>query len=321
LIVKSSSIWRLVLLLPALAGIMLGSARASWAECPAADADALAWLDKMSRSLQQVSYHGVVTFQRGDEMQAMEVANTIVDGMATERLTELTGQGAEVVRVDHPLECVHPGHQLLQLGTSLKSGHCGVSSNYRFGVTDGELIAGRQAVRILIHPRDMYRYGYVLELDRETGLLLKSSTIGRGDKVLEKFQFASLSYTSNPEGESGPRLVHQAKHPEYINRKLSAGGGRLAWSVNWVPHGFTATDQQAAISSRKTYTDGLAVFSIFVEALSQDIRPGEGVARTGGTISYTRGMHMKGVPVLVTVIGEVPLNTARMVADSVVEAS
>lgn len=59
------------------------------------------------------------------------------------------------------------------------------------------------------------------------------------------------------------------------------------------------------------------MFSVFLEMLSGDIRPGEGVVRTGGTTSYTRGMHLAGVPVLVTVIGEVPLNTARMVADSI----
>ncbi len=39
--------------------------------------------------------------------------------------------------------------------------------------------------------------------------------------------------------------------------------------------------------------------------------------RSGGTTSYTRGMKLSGQPVLVTVIGEVPVNTARMVADSV----
>ena len=48
-----------------------------------------------------------------------------------------------------------------------------------------------------------------------------------------------------------------------------------------------------------------------------EMRAGEGVARSGGTTSYTRGMRLSGQPVLVTVIGEVPVNTARMVADSI----
>ncbi len=54
-----------------------------------------------------------------------------------------------------------------------------------------------------------------------------------------------------------------------------------------------------------------------MEELSREIRPGEGVVRSGGTTSYTRGLRLAEQPILVTVIGEVPVNTARMVADSV----
>jgi sigma-E factor negative regulatory protein RseB len=317
LTVKESFRWRHGVLLPALAALTITAARAGAETCAGADADALVWLDKMSRSLQEVSYHGVVTFQRGDEMQAMQVSHFIEDGVANERLTELTGQGAEVVRVGHPLECVHPGNQLLQLGAALHDGDCGVAQYYRFGVVDGDLVAGRRAVRIQIEPRDMYRHGYVLELDRDTGLLLKSATVGRGNKILENFQFASLSYTGEVAPAGSGRVVHQARHPEPGAGTLSLGGGHPAWTVNWLPQGFTATDEPSDVSMRRTFTDGLAVFSIFLELLSQDITPGEGVVRSGGTVSYTRGMSMSGMPVLVTVIGEVPLNTARMVADSV----
>jgi sigma-E factor negative regulatory protein RseB len=291
--------------------------RAIAAACPAADVEALAWLDKMSRSLQGVSYHGVVTYQRGDEMQAMQVSHTVTDGLVTERLTELTGQGAEVVRINHPLECIHPGNRLLQVGAELQAGDCGVAQYYRFSVVDGELVAGRQSVQIRIEPRDMYRYGYIMALDNQTGLLLKSETIGRGDKVLEKFQFASLAYSADNMPGDGAHLVHKANHPEPAPRTLSLGMVGPAWRVNWLPQGFTATDLPTPESERRTYTDGLAVFSVFLELLSEDIRPGEGVVRTGGTTSYTRGMRVAGVPVLVTVIGEVPLNTARMVADSI----
>lgn len=305
----------------ALAGALLlpAGGLALEGDCPAADAEALDWLDKMSRSLQQVSYHGVVTFQHGEEMQAMQVSHTVADGMATERLTELTGQGAEVVRVDHPLECVHPGHKLLQLRAQLQAGHCGIADYYRFAVVSGDLVAGRQAVRIRIEPRDMYRYGYLMDLDRETGLLLKSATLGRGNEILEKFQFASLSYTADPSSGDAGSPVHHAQHPLPAEPELTTGGfGGPAWGLKWVPQGFTATDSPQKGEARRTYTDGLAVFSIFLEPLSGDIRPGEGVVRSGGTTSYTRGMQLAGQAVLVTVIGEVPLNTARMVADSIV---
>lgn len=310
--------WRGVLF-PGLAllSIVLVVSRVAASACPDADAEALAWLDRMSHSLQEVNYHGVVTFQRGDEMQAMQVSHTVVDGLATERLTELTGQGAEVVRVNHPLECIHPGHLLLQVGADLQAGRCGVAEFYRFSVAAGELVAGRQAVQIRIEPRDMYRYGYIMELDHETGLLLKSTTVDRGDKILEKFQFASLSYAPESGAGAESHVVHLAQHPHPGGAVAPGESVGRAWGVNWLPQGFTATDEPAADAGRRTYTDGLAVFSVFLEVLSGDIRPGEGVVRTGGTTSYTRGMHLAGQPVLVTVIGEVPLNTARMVADSI----
>ena len=45
--------------------------------------------------------------------------------------------------------------------------------------------------------------------------------------------------------------------------------------------------------------------------------PGEGAVQHGSTVSYTRGISMRGQKVLVTVLGEIPLTTARLVADAV----
>ncbi|RLA57103.1 MAG: negative regulator for alginate biosynthesis [Gammaproteobacteria bacterium] len=301
-------------LLAALSLITTGVASA--AVCPGADAAALSWLDKMSRSVRQVSYNGVVTLQRGDDMQVMQISHSVGEGTISERLTELTGQGAQVERADHPLDCIHPGHRLLRLGADLQAGRCGIAQYYRFSVTDGERVAGRMAVRIRIEPRDMYRFGYVMQLDGETALLLKAETIGRGEKILEKFQFANLSYSGQILDGTEVNLVHEAQHPLPPAAVPTASDGNK-WGVGWVPRGFISTDIPVGGGGRRTYTDGLAVFSVFLEELGQEIRPGEGVVHRGSTLSYTRGMRFTGQSVLVTVIGEVPVNTARMVADSV----
>lgn len=284
--------------------------------CSETDTEALGWLAKMSSSYREVAYQGVVTFQRGDDLQVMQIARSLDDGESHELLTRLTGQGAQVVRAAHPLDCTHPGQQLLQLGEQALASECGLAEHYRFEVGDGDRIAGRQAVRIGIQPRDMYRYGYVLELDRETGLLLRLSTLGRGDQILERFQFADLHYGEHLAPQRHVDTVHPARHP---HPDLVDEGAALTapWLVSWLPRGFTPTDSAVAVSARRTYTDGLAVFSVFFEQLPREMRPGEGVARQGSTTSYTRGMSLAGKPVLVTIVGEVPLNTARMVADSV----
>jgi sigma-E factor negative regulatory protein RseB len=285
--------------------------------CLPADPAALKWLDKMSRSTNEVNYNGVVTFQRGDNMQVMQIAHSVVAGTSSESLTQLTGQGAQVVRVDHPLHCVHPGHRLLRLGNDFQAGSCGISQHYRLSVSDGELIAGRKSVRIQVDSRDMYRYGYIMELDRETGLLLKTQTLGPGSKILERFQFAKLSYGPDNAAAQTGELVHTAEHPAQVPQDSASTLPSKSWNIRWLPGGFTATDMPGTGTSRQTFTDGLAVFSVFLEELPQDIRPGDGVVRRGGTTSYSRGMNLSGRSVLVTVIGEVPINTARMVADSI----
>ncbi|MCB1842600.1 MAG: MucB/RseB C-terminal domain-containing protein [Halioglobus sp.] len=283
--------------------------------CPDADAAALAWLDKMSRSLHEVSYHGVITLQRGDDMQVIQVSHRVDDAAASETLTRLTGQGAQVDRTAHPLECVHPGHRLLRLGSELQAGHCGIAEQYRFSVGADARVAGRTAVLIQIAPRDMYRFGYSMALDRETGLLLRSETLGRGNNPLETFQFSRVVFDAEAP-VAAAELVHRAEHP-HPDEASRRGAVSRPWQVTWLPGGFTATDSPAALAARRTFTDGLAVMSVFLEELGRELRPGEGLVREGGTTSYTRGMLLGGQPVLITVIGEVPVNTARMVADSV----
>lgn len=287
-----------------------------WAACDVGDPRALVWLEKMSHSIHQTSYHGVVTLQRRDDMQVIQVSHLVDQGVSRERLTQLTGQGARVLRNAHPLNCEHPGQRLLHLSDDLQSGDCGITRYYRFNIDGGERVAGRPAVGIRVQPRDMYRYGYRFSLDRETGLLLKTETYGHGNKVLEKYQYANISY-----GEGGPNsgtadVVHRAKHPHPRQSSLASPLAR-AWTVKWLPRGFAATDSPVGVSGRRSFTDGLAVFSVFLEELDRELRPGEGVVREGGTTSYTRGMRVGAEPVLITVIGEVPVNTARMVADSV----
>jgi sigma-E factor negative regulatory protein RseB len=292
------------------------SVRAESSDCESADSEALRWLDKMSKSLREVSYQGVVMLQRGGDMQVMQVSHAVGHGSSSERLTKLTGRGAQVERGAHPLDCVHPGYQMLRLESLPESERCGIAAHYRFSIDDGERVAGRTAVRIRIMPRDMYRFGYVLALDTETGLLLKSQTIGQDHRTLETMQFAQVSYTDVAPPLEHVAVIHQAEHPRSDRASTRLSVGR-AWQVGWLPRGFAATDSAQGIDARRTYTDGLAVFSVFLEELDAELRAGEGTVTQGGTTTFTRGMQVAGRPVLVTVIGEVPLNTARIVADSV----
>ncbi|AQA18469.1 hypothetical protein BST95_09710 [Halioglobus japonicus] len=303
--------------LPRLAALALAFVAApvlSADDCADVNPAAIQWLDKMSRSSDQVSYQGVVTLQRDNEdMQVVQVSHTVDGEAISDRMTQLTGQGAEVTRKHNPLDAVHPGQKLLRL----EGDKCGIAVNYKLTVTEGDRVAGRKSVRIAVAPRDMYRYGHIMELDRETGLLLKSATIGHGNTVLEKFQFASLTIEESVAIDAVAAAAMPAATAARTVPEPTAIADSHGWKVGWLPAGFTSTDLAGSPRGRKTFTDGLTVFSVFIEELDREIRPGEGVVRKGSSTSYTRGVKISGQPVLLTVIGEVPVNTARMVADSV----
>ena len=281
------------------------------AACAALDPEVRRLLAALSSSARRIDYHGVVTLQRGGDMQIMTLSHQVFDGQITQEFSRLTGQDAKVFRYAHPMDCLHPGHRLLHSVAMPDEGLCAVAASYRFRVANGERIAGREAVRLRVEPLDMYRFGYVFELDRDTALMLKSTTLASDQRVLEQFQFATLDLQSV---RAARATTHYEAHPPPPEPGAGAGP---SWRIAWLPAGFVPTDKAPARSRRKSFTDGLASFSVFFESLPGAIKPGEGVEREGSTVAYTRGVILDQRPVLVTVLGEIPTNTARMVADSV----
>lgn len=294
-------------------------------------AEALVLLERMSRAGMSGNHYGMATLQRGGETRVLQIDRSTADDGTTDTLTLLSGQRAEVVRANHPRDCIHPGHALLRLRQS-DADACGLSAHYRLSLEEGEEVAGRATDRIIAQPRDMYRYSHVLEIDRETGQLLKQTTLTGDGRPLERFQYASLGFEAGT-GAGAKRASSAAADsggkPQEVDRVAAPhdGGGSMLpgkspssvvarWQVDWLPAGFVATRNDAP-GFRQTYTDGMSSFSVFLEPVDTPMQPGEGAVREGSTLAYTRGVRLADSAVLVTVIGEVPVNTARIVADSV----
>ncbi len=288
------------------------------ADCGAVDQEALRWLDRMSHSLREISYRGVFTYQHGGAVQAMRISHYSDGNVEHEEMTRLTGADARVVRTEHPLDCIHPGHRLVRIGQIYRGEgeDCGIARHYQLQMAGSGRIAGRDAVVINVLPRDIYRYGYQMAIDDETGLLLKTQTVAQDGRVLERFQFADIEIGKVDTKGTQVEVIHEAAHAHGGGRE-ALPAGMPGWSIGWLPGGFMLTDAVEGTGHNKTYTDGLANFSVFVEPMPDLEETGAGMARQGGTTAYTRGMVIAGRPALVTVLGEVPVNTARRVADSV----
>jgi sigma-E factor negative regulatory protein RseB len=153
-------------------------------------------------------------------------------------------------------------------------------------------------------------------------LLLRSEAFDANGQMLERLQFVDIeiSKTVKPEWLTGiaaqpqPDVVDNIPHA--IDRVIEET--QMSWRPRWLPPGFVlALAPHHPSEDVLTYSDGLAVLSIFVAPAPNGLPADAGWAAQGATVAVTKQVKAGGKPVSITVIGEVPLGTAQLVADSV----
>ena len=304
----------------------------------AADRTPAQWLDMMNRGFLEASYDGIFSYYSGDDLSTLRVVHTATNGIQRERLVHLNGAVREIVRTGDEVDCVlQPGDEILELENSIPSGPFarafsrafeGVSDHYTLSLQGPDRVANRAAVRLSVMPRDAQRYGFNLWLDEETGLLLRSELIDASGTKLEIFQFATLKVGGPitekdlaPEAGAGALTTHLSLESQAPPDQRRAS----QWRADWVPDGFTMaswdirrTPSSPGSVDTLMYSDGLATFSVFIEAMPQS-GAGALVSRSGGTVAVSE--VVAGGPQqarhLVTVVGEIPTTTAHRVAQSV----
>ena len=280
------------------------------------------WLEKMSRSHRELSYQGLFTYEQADAIQTMRIYHALINGEEFERLERLNSKALNVVRKGHGPRCMHVGEKLVRLLKENQS-TAGVAHFYDFSVVGNDRVAGRPVVELAVMPRDKHRFGHRLSLDQETGLMLRSIQYSVGNNVLERFQFVEIDFDAplTEQDFQGSKNRHQVKHIAPLMQQ----DANYTWRLSWKPGGFKASPQpvQDGLVESRTYTDGLAVFSVFVEPHQTDSNRETGVqgrAQRGATMAYSRAFQLNGQPHRVTVVGEIPQSTAERIAASVVSS-
>lgn len=286
-------------------------------------ADGIKWLELMDKALVEQNYTGTFVFARGSHFETIEIVHQFKDGEELERLTSLNGEEREIIRSNGQTVCYHIESESLDLSHAMPMGPFShnfrekLSVNqalYNISVHGSERIAGHDALRIAISPLNANRYGYRLWIDSKTGLLLKSNLVSDG-RVLEFFQFSQVSIGENIDESQliasleGDTVQHTLSILEQEIARQNAV--KHDWRVAWIPRGFKRVlDNNHGMS----FTDGIATLSVFVESTPKSTL-GNTQALIGGTVVITR--HVKGSSKQITVVGEVPLETAKKVAESV----
>jgi len=291
--------------------------------------EAAAWLERLGPALNMTSYRGVFVYARGDRVHSMQIAHRYNDGVVEERLVLQDGGSGEIVRKGMNVVCVLPERGRIKLDQVIPSGPFAesftsqlvpVSRWYRAEMKGEDRVAGYDVVTVALRAKDPYRYSHRLWLEKSTGLLLKSHVRNAEGEVLEHFQFTSLQIGENiPDSEFEIRTRGRE-----ISRTLEGSAPQAStvqrmdgWQLGWRPDGFVpAAAPRSGKGKAVAFSDGLAAFSVFVEPAGAVNMP-TGASRIGATTVYMRKVWDEGRAFLVTVVGELPPQTARQVAESV----
>jgi sigma-E factor negative regulatory protein RseB len=319
----------LVLATPASAGSAGSGDQASGAGSAAGVAgftDPRQWLERMSHAIKETNYQGVLVFGNDQLWHTMAISHAMADGIEYEKISHLTGNPREIIRAGQDVSCTHPDDQALRLydqSANLLSGidpHLpALDSYYQLRQARPERIAGRNALQIQVIPNDTFRFGQNLWLDEETGLLLRSDLVDRSRKVIERYQFAQITI-----GQAIPASefeVPPGSH-QYVSHLATPGVTTMVehqqgWYPQWVPPGFAlSVERDAASRDALMYSDGLSAFTLFVDQVEQDSMP-DMSRRWGATAAVVRHQRDGERNMRITVVGELPMATAKRIALSV----
>ncbi|EAR10327.1 MucB/RseB C-terminal domain-containing protein [Reinekea blandensis] len=296
---------------------------------------AMEWqmLEDMRQAVQQQSYRGEYLHRRGDHSSVYSVVHRFEDGVSQELLRQLDGDMIEVLRQGDERICYLPPDARGALNNALPAAPFSqvevlnlqtIADHYQASSVGSERVAGYQASIIELKGDD-WRYRQRLWLEKQTGLLLQSELIGPEGVVLEQFRFTRLELGVEVlDRELVPTLrgesdVIRQRVQRVIPDSLPDDG--FSSQVDWLPAGFERTFSQRTVGNsgwleQRTYSDGLATVSIFVEQGESD-DASSGLAKMGATTAWMT--FRQGVSI--TVVGEVPNQTVKAIAKEISLAS
>lgn len=282
---------------------------------------------EMMHAMGHLNYQGVVVYMRDGKMEPMKIFHAVHEGVEQERVVALNSPLREIIRDGNKVTCYYPdaNKAVVEFNParssfliSLPEDKDGLDAIYRFDLGGEEHIALRPAQIVHIIPRDEYRYGRRIWMDRETKLPLKFEVIGEDGKVIEQMTFTSLqieeflpikSLHAANRGDKFTWLIHDKEmlspdHLKFIFHALPDGFRRVLYSKRKMRNGNDPVEHLL-------FSDGFSSVSVYIDQAQN------GVALDDRTVGATNVYTRKLEGVLITVMGEVPLKTVRMIGDGI----
>lgn len=248
-----------------------------------------------------------------------------------EHLSLLNGAGLEMVRINDQVTYFEPQSQPYSINTDSIAGPIpevlfkdieALSSQYDFVLGGKGRIAGRAAQLVRIESKDEYKYNYWIWLDTESSLLLKAAYVNHQGEALEQLQLTHISVTEQPAPMILEVLNRNFPTPLPGNALEGEKSNATNWRIGWLPNGFKLLksdrhklDLNNELTDYYLYSDGFVEISVFVQ------RPLPGRRLSGSLTSGATTIYVhNGGNFDVSVVGNVPSQTAKAIAESVTRA-
>lgn len=296
---------------------------------------AIGWLEKMSQADRNVSFTGTFVLVQEDELETVQIFHGLEAGGMRERLVTLSGEAREIVR-DHDIRtCVSPEHETVVVErvrerrglTALSPEDLGdIADYYQLSEGDAGRVAGRDCRWIDIRPRDEFRYGFRVCVDRESGVALNSAVLNQGRPV-ERMVFTAFEVVDRVPAEVFEATLIRTGFTWYKPTPVPQRGSDDVFQNDIIfkklPPGFRVSDNvvqaMAALSSPVRHiviTDGLASVSVFVsEQPTASDSDADRYWKSGDGATHSMARINDGHRV--TVVGEVPAQTVELIARNV----
>lgn len=295
------------------------------------DLGAFDYLQQMTKAVQSLNYSGTMIYNAGNQVESMQIFHKSGPGGERERLIHLSGQPREVLRNNDIVTCYMPEirsvtESRLSLGPTFANrfadNNPAIAANYSVKLNGEGRVAGMYARQLLITPKDNYRYGYRLWLAKDNSLLLKSELLDANGNTLEQVMFAQVEVVNTISEE----LLKTSIDSENFTWHRGANGDKksdaesLPWRLITLPKGFQLTQsghrnmqnsQNGA--DHLVVSDGLASVSVYIEAFGVDSQSIIGHSQFGALNVYGKILDDHKI----TVVGDVPETTVRIIADAV----
>lgn len=296
--------------------------------------DALAWLQQIQQSAKKLNYSGTFVYQQDNQVRTSRITHVHSGGNEQEKLEILDGKPREYIRNNDEIICYAPDNKSIRIEKRvsqdvfpaiLGATPDELTSHYTLSKGESGRVAGHDCQSILLKPKDNFRYGYKLWVEKSTGLLLRAQTLNEKNKVVEQIAFTQIGIGHIDASQVKPTFTNTSKW--HVENAVMHEADLSAWQVIEMPSGFKRiremkreiADYTAGTNAAPTkrevsqivYSDGLAAISVFIEPGSQSRTEGSMQQGAMNIIGKRQGDYW------LTIVGEVPSAAIKQVANSV----